>query len=145
MKAIWNIFQATFTATGGFLGWFLGGLDGLVYALIAFIALDYITGVMRGILEKNLSSRIGARGIFKKIAILLLVGAANIIDIYLVRSGNSPLRTSVIFFYSANEGISILENACAVGLPVPEKLKTVLVQLRGKEKNNTKEDEGGEK
>ena len=118
---------------GGFLGWFLGGLDGLVYALIALIVVDYVTGIMRGILEKKLSSRIGAQGIFKKIMVLLLVGVSNIIDIYLVRSGNSPLRTAVIFFYVANEGLSILENACAIGLPVPQKLKDVLAQMRNRE------------
>jgi len=120
---------------GGFLGWFLGGLDGLVYALIALIVVDYVTGIMRGILEKKLSSRIGAQGIFKKIMVLLLVGVSNIIDIYLVRSGNSPLRTAVIFFYAANEGISILENAAAVGLPVPQKLKDALAQLRQRDEN----------
>jgi toxin secretion/phage lysis holin len=117
---------------GSFLGWFLGGLDGLVYALVAFIVIDFITGIMRGILEKELSSHVGARGIFKKIMVLLLVGVANIIDIYLVRSGNSPLRTAVIFFYIANEGISVLENACFIGLPVPEKLKDVLAQLQNR-------------
>ena len=120
---------------GGFLGWFLGGLDGLVYALIAFIAIDYLAGFMRGILEKKLSSKVGAQGIFKKIMVLLLVGVANIIDIYLVRSGNSPLRTAVIFFYAANEGLSILENACAIGLPVPQKLKDTLAQLRQRDEN----------
>jgi len=117
---------------GGFLGWFLGGLDGLVYALIALICVDYITGILRGISEKKLNSQIGARGIIKNVVVLLLVGISNIIDIYLVRSGNSPLRTAVIFFYAANEGISILENACAIGLPVPGKLKDVLEQFKGK-------------
>ena len=142
MQAIKVGVQLGAAATGGFLGWFLGGFDGLVYALTAFIAIDYITAVIRGVIEKNLSSRAGAVGILKKIMILLLVGMANIIDIYLVRSANSPLRTAVIFFYTANEGISILENACAVGLPVPEKLKGVLAQLRGVK--NTKTDEEGE-
>jgi len=117
---------------GGFLGWFLGGLDGLVYALIAIVAVDFIAGIMRGILEKELSSKVCARGIFKKIMVLLLVGVANIVDIYLIQSHNSPLRTAVIFFYIANEGISVLENACAIGLPVPDKLKDVLVQFKKK-------------
>ena len=128
---IWIMYGVA--AIGGFLGWFLGELDGLVYALIAFIVIDYLTGFMRGILEKKLNSKVGAQGIFKKIMVLLLVGVANIIDIYLVQSGNSPLRTAVIFFYVANEGLSILENACVIGLPVPQKLKDVLAQMRNRE------------
>jgi toxin secretion/phage lysis holin len=124
--------RAGLAAIGGFIGWFLGGLDGLVYALIAFIIVDFLAGVRRGVMENELSSRIGARGIFKKIRVMLLVGIANIIDIYLIQSGNSPLRTAVIFFYISNEGLSILENASALGLPVPQKIKDVLAQLRKK-------------
>ena len=127
--------QGVAATVGGFLGWFLGGLDGLVYALIAFIVIDYLTGFMRGILKKKLNSKVGAEGIFKKIVMLLLVGVANIIDIYLVQSGNSPLRTAVIFFYVANEGLSILENACAIGLPVPQKLKDVVAQFQKRDEN----------
>ena len=117
---------------GGFLGWFLGGMDGLVYALITLVIVDFIAGVMKGIAEKELSSQICARGIFKKIMVLLLVGVANIIDIYLIRSDGSTFRSAVIFFYLANEGISILESACALGLPVPENLKEILKQFKGK-------------
>ena len=132
MQTVKTWIQLVAAAIGGFFGWFLGGLDGLVYALIAFIIVDFLAGVMRGIVEKELSSKIGARGIFKKIMVVLLVGVSNIIDIYLIQSGNSPLRTAVICFYIANEGISILENSSALGLPIPQKLKDVLAQLRKK-------------
>jgi len=133
MKDIWNWVQAAFATIGGTLGWFLGGLDGFLYVLIAFVVVDYITGVLRAVVEKKLSSRIGAHGIAKKVALFLVVGIALMIDTYLLGGTGSPLRTAVIFFYIANEGVSLLENATAVGLPVPEKLKDVLAQLHGKE------------
>ncbi len=131
MKTIWNGVQVGFAAVGGFLGWFLGGMDGFIYALIAFVVVDYLTGVMRAIIEKELSSRVGARGIFKKIVIFLLVGVAHLADVYLLGNGDA-LRTAVIFFYISNEGISLLENAAAIGLPVPGKMKDALAQLHGK-------------
>jgi toxin secretion/phage lysis holin len=99
------------------------------YALVAFVVLDYITGVMLALLEKRLSSDIGARGIFKKVMIFCLVGVAHIIDSNIIGDG-SVIRTAVIFFYLSNEGISIVENASKIGLPIPEKLKNVLAQLR---------------
>jgi toxin secretion/phage lysis holin len=98
------------------------------------VVVDYITGLMRAITEKSLSSRIGAKGIVKKVLIFLLVGIANLADVYLL-TGGEALRTAVIFFYIANEGISLLENATAIGLPVPEKLKDVLAQLHGKDES----------
>lgn len=128
MKVFWNWVQAGFTAVGGFLGWFLGGLDGFLYALIAFVAIDYLTGVMCAVADKKLSSEIGARGIFKKVLIFVLVGVGHIVDSQVIGDGG-VIRTAVIFFYLSNEGISILENAAHVGLPIPEKLKTVLAQL----------------
>ena len=133
MKTIRLTIQFTLTTIGGWLGWFLGGLDGLVYALIAFVVIDYITGIMCAVLEKKLSSEVGARGIFKKILIFSLVGIAHIIDSRLIGSG-SAVRTAVIFFYITNEGISIIENAALIGLPVPNKLKDILAQLN-KEKD----------
>ncbi len=129
MKDIWNWVQAAFAAIGGTLGWFLGGLDGFLYALIAFVVVDYITGVLRAVVEKKLSSRIGAHGIAKKVAIFLVVGIGHLIDTYLLGGTSAPLRTAVIFFYIANEGVSLLENATSIGLPVPEKLKDILAQL----------------
>lgn len=129
MKEIWNWTQLSLAALGGFLGWFLGGYDGFLYALIAFVVLDYLLGVMCGIVEKHLSSDVGARGIFKKVVIFSLVGVAHIIDQNIIGDG-SAIRTAVIFFYLSNEGISIIENATRLGLPVPEKLRDVLEQLK---------------
>ena len=128
MKEFWNTIQPIFTAIGGWLGYFLGGCDGLLYALIAFVVIDYITGVMCAINDKTLSSEVGFRGICRKVLIFLLVGIANILDVQVIGTG-SVLRTAVIFFYISNEGVSLLENAAHLGLPVPEKIKTVLEQL----------------
>ena len=127
----WKYIQAVFTALGGWLGWFLGGCDGLIYALIAFVVIDYITGLMCAVVNKQLSSEVGFNGIFKKVLIFILVGTGNIVDKQLIGSG-SVLRTAVIFFYLSNEGISIIENAGILGLPIPQKLKDVLAQLKGK-------------
>ena len=128
MKEFWNAIQFIFAALGGWLGWFLGGCDGLLYALIAFVVVDYITGVMCAVVDKKLSSEVGFKGIFKKILIFLLVGIANLLDVNIIGNG-SVLRTATIFFYLSNEGVSLLENATHLGLPVPEKLKSVLQQL----------------
>ena len=128
MKEFWNMIQLMFTAVGGWLGWFLGGCDGLLYALIAFVAIDYITGVMCAINDHSLSSEVGFRGICRKVLIFLLVGIANILDVNVIGAG-SVLRTAVIFFYIYNEGVSLMENAAHLGLPVPEKIKVVLEQL----------------
>ena len=128
MKQIWSGIQIAFTAFGGFLGWFLGGFDGFLYALIAFTVIDYITGVMCAITDKNLSSSIGFKGICRKVLIFTLVGIGNIVDVYVLGQGG-VLRTAVIFFYPSNEGVSILENSAHLGLPIPEKLKEVLEQL----------------
>lgn len=135
MKNQFNIIQAIFTAIGGYIGWFLGGVDGFMYALIAFVIIDYVTGLMVAVLERKLSSEVGFRGIFKKVLIFALVGIGNIIDVYLFKNG-SAIRTAVIFFYVSNEGISIMENASKIGLPIPQKLKDILEQLNGEEKNN---------
>lgn len=128
MKEFWNTIQLIFSAVGGWLGYFLGGCDGLLYALIAFVVIDYITGVMCAIINRELSSAVGFKGIFRKALIFLLVGIANIIDVQVIGTG-AVLRTAVIFFYISNEGVSLLENAGHLGLPIPEKIKTVLEQL----------------
>lgn len=128
MKEFWNTIQLIFTAVGGWLGYFLGGCDGLLYALIAFVVIDYITGVMCAVINRELSSAVGFKGIFRKVLIFLLVGIANIIDVQVIGTG-AVLRTAVIFFYISNEGVSLLENAGHLGLPIPEKIKTVLGQL----------------
>ena len=128
MKEFWNMIQLIFAAIGGWLGWFLGGYDGLFYALIAFVVIDYITGMMCAINDHTLSSEVGFRGICRKVLILLLVGIANILDVQVIGTG-SVLRTAVIFFYISNEGVSLLENAGHLGLPIPKKLKDILAQL----------------
>mgnify|MGYP002791478666 CR=1 FL=1 len=128
MKEFWNMVQMVIAGIGGWLGWFLGGFDGLVYALLAFVVIDYVTGVMCAVADRNLSSEVGFRGIAKKVLVFLLVGVANILDVHVIGNG-SVLRTAVIFFYISNEGVSLLENASRLGLPIPEKMKAVLKQL----------------
>ncbi len=137
MKEFWNTIQLVFTALGGWLGYFLGGCDGLLYALLAFVVIDYITGVMCAINDKNLSSEVGFRGICRKVLIFLLVGIANILDVQVIKTG-SVLRTAVIFFYISNEGISLLENASHLGLPVPEQIKAVLEQIHSRSESEGK-------
>lgn len=128
MKEFWNTMQMVFAAVGGWLGYFLGGCDGLLIALVVFAVVDYITGVMCAINDKKLSSEVGFRGICRKVLIFFLVGMANILDVQVIGTG-SVLRTAIIFFYLSNEGVSLVENAAHLGLPVPEKLKAVLEQL----------------
>ncbi|HEO5418786.1 TPA: phage holin family protein [Streptococcus agalactiae] len=133
MKEFWNMIQIVFTAVGGWLGYFLGGCDGLIIALLLFVVTDYITGVMCAVADKKLSSEVGFKGICRKVLIFMMVGIANIIDMQIIKSG-SVIRTAVIFFYLSNEGLSLIENAAHLGLPVPDKLKTVLEQLHDKER-----------
>ena len=128
MKQIWTRIQTAFIALGGTLGWFLGGADGFLYALIAFVVIDYITGMMCAFADRELSSKVGFKGICRKVIIFLLVGVANLLDVYIIGTG-SVLRTAVIFFYLSNEGLSLLENGAHLGLPIPEKIKNVLAQL----------------
>ena len=128
MKEIWNWIQLALSAVGGALGWFFGGMDGLIYALLVFVIADYITGVMCAIADKNLSSEVGFKGICKKVLIFVMVGIGHIMDTYLIGNGE-VLRTAVIFFYLSNEGVSMLENAGHLGLPIPAKLKDILEQL----------------
>ena len=137
MKEFWNTIQFAFAAIGGWLGYFLGGCDGLLYALLTFVVIDYITGVMYAIADKNLSSEVGFKGICRKVLIFLLVGIANVLDVQIIGTG-SVLRTAVIFFYISNEGVSLLENAAHLGLPVPEKIKTVLEQLHDRAESEEK-------
>ncbi len=128
MKEFWSFIQLVFAGIGGWLGWFLGGCDGLLYALLAFVVIDYITGVMCAIADHTLSSTVGFKGICRKVLIFALVGIGHILDTQVIGSG-SVLRTAVIFFYISNEGVSLVENAAHLGLPIPEKLKAVLEQL----------------
>ena len=132
MKEFWNIIQVIIAGIGGWLGWFLGESDGLLYTLIAFVAVDYITGVMCAIADKKLSSQVGFKGICRKVLIFALVGIGHVLDAQVIGAG-SVLRTAVIFFYLSNEGVSLIENTAHLGLPVPEKIKEVLSQLHDKE------------
>lgn len=136
MKEFWNTIQIIFTGVGGWLGYFLGGCDGLLYALVVFVVVDYITGVMCAINNKTLSSAVGFKGICRKVLIFLLVGIANVLDVQVIGTG-SVLRTAVIFFYISNEGISLLENAGHLGLPIPDKVKVVLEQLHDRAEKET--------
>ena len=137
MKEFWNMIQLAFAGVGGWLGYFLGGCDGLILALLAFVVIDYITGVMCAIADKKLSSAVGFKGICRKVLIFLLVGIANILDVQVIGTG-SVLRTAVIFFYISNEGVSLLENAGHLGLPIPVKIKSVLEQLHDRAESEEK-------
>lgn len=143
MKEFWNMVQLVITAIGGWLGYFLGGCDGLIMALLLFVAADYITGIMCAISDRRLSSEVGFKGICRKVLIFMLVGIANVLDVQIIGTG-SVLRTAVIFFYLSNEGISLLENAGHLGLPIPKKLRKVLEQLHDRSEETAdekKEDE----
>lgn len=142
VEIAWGKIQAAFTALGGWMGYFLGGMDGMLTALVIFMALDYVTGVMCAIIDKKLSSAVGFKGICKKVLVLALVGLANIVDRNITGTGDA-LRTAVVCFYLSNEGVSILENAAHIGLPVPEKLKAILKQLhkRGEDETEQRDDE----
>ena len=132
MREIWSIIQAAIASIGAALGYYLGGWDGFLYALLAFVIIDYITGIMCAVLDKKLSSEIGFRGIFKKVLIFSLVAIGHIVDQSVIGDG-SVIRTAVIFFYLSNEGVSILENAAHIGLPIPQKLKDILEQLHDRD------------
>jgi len=134
VKTVGTGAQIAATAIGGFIVWLLGGCDGLLYALAAMIAIDYVTGVLCAISERKLSSEIGMRGIIKKVSVFLLVGVAHIVDGVVGSSG--ILRSATIMFFISNEGLSLLENATRIGVPIPPKLKDMLAQLRQR-------DEGG--
>lgn len=128
MKELWNGIQIAVTVAGGWLGFLLGDLDGLLYALLVFVVIDYLTGILCAVLDRGLSSEVGFRGIFKKVVIFALVGVGHVLDAHVLGQG-SVIRTAVVFFYLSNEGVSILENAAHIGLPVPEKLRNILAQL----------------
>ena len=138
MQNVIDKLQFAFAALGGFLGWFFGGFDGFLYALIVFVVTDYFTGILAAGIRKELSSEVGFKGICRKVLIFLLVGIANIVDVQVIGTG-SVLRTAVIFFYLSNEGVSLLENAAHLGLPVPEKMKDILAQLHDRAENTESE------
>lgn len=141
MRACIKYFEVIAMSLGAVLGWYLGSPDGFLYTLVAFVVADYVTGVLRAGVERKLSSTIGFRGIARKIMIFILVGVANLIDTFVVPDANDVIRTAVIFFYIANEGLSIIENSAALGLPIPTKLTTSLKQLH-REEINEQDEEG---
>lgn len=128
MKELLTLNKVLFSMIGGLIGSLFGELDGILYALLVFIIIDYLTGIFAAVVEKQLSSSIGFRGIFKKIAILFLVSIGHMIDTAIIKQGGT-IRTMVIFFYLSNEGLSILENTVRIGLPIPEKLQAILKQI----------------
>lgn len=138
---VWAKVQMAFTVIGGWIGYFVGGVDGLMTALLIFMALDYITGLMCAVIDKKLSSAVGFKGICKKVLIIMLVGVAHVVDLHVVGTGDA-LRSAVVCFYLSNEGVSMLENAAHLGLPVPDKLKAVLEQLHDRNDKAIPTDEG---
>ena len=132
MKHFFNGLSVALALIGGWLALFLGPFDGLLITLVVFVILDYITGMVSAGINHKLSSAVGFKGIAKKVLIFVIVGVANLIDMYILKGGYSVLRTAVIFFYLGNEGISILENAGECGLPIPTKIRQLLEQLRDK-------------
>lgn len=141
VELIWTKVQIALTAIGGWLGYFVGGMDGMLIALIVLMALDYVTGVMCAIVDKKLSSAVGFKGICKKVLILMLAGVANIVDLHVIGTG-SALRGAVIAFYMSNEALSLFENAAHIGLPVPDTLKNALVQLHRRDDKESTTDRG---
>ena len=139
MKEFWNLIQMAFAALGGWLGYFLGGCDGLLYALLAFVVLDYVTGVMCAISDRSLNSNVSFRGLARKVLIFAMVGIGHILDVQILGK-TGVLRTAIIFFYLSNEGLSLVENAAYLGLPVPEKLRAVLEQLHEKSRGEDEEE-----
>ena len=128
MKEIWAAIHIGIAWVGGVVGWYFGNMGGVIYALLAFVIVDYVTGFIKAIVTKKLSSSIGAKGIAKKVMLFLIVGIAHLADLYLLNDSGA-LRTAVVFFYISNEGLSILENAAAIGLPIPLKLNVILAKL----------------
>lgn len=124
-----DLVKIFFTIFGSLIGFFLGDLDIFIYSLTAFVICDYVSGIIRAGFERKLSSKIGFKGILKKIMIFIIVGIANICDKNLIKN-QAMIRSSIIFFYIANEGLSILENALAMDLPIPKKLKILLEQFK---------------
>lgn len=128
---IFNNCRYVLAAAGTMINYFLGGWDITLQVLIVFVVLDYLTGIMAAYFKKELSSDVGRRGIAKKLLIFILVGLAAMLDKTGVIS-EPVFRTLVCWFYIGNEGLSILENATYIGLPIPAALKEAMVNIKGK-------------
>lgn len=134
-----KILDCTAAAVGAVVGFLYGEVTGLFWAVIAFMAVDYITGVLVAVINKNLSSEIGFKGLVKKLLILVFVAMGHIMDTYVIGSG-SALMSAVMLFFLANEGVSIIENAVGLGMPVPKKLRDVLEQLKQESEGDDNDD-----
>ncbi|MDE7295564.1 MAG: phage holin family protein [Oscillospiraceae bacterium] len=128
------VFGGIITAVSGFLG----GMDGIMYALLAFISIDYVTGVMAAAKKRELSSEVGFWGIVKKVCIIVLVGVAHFIDVYVMRSGDI-FRAAVALYYIGNEGLSLLENIESIGVKLPGKLVDAMRQIRDENESGSKQ------
>lgn len=130
MEKLFNNISMVFGLIGGAIVSFLGGWDGIAITLVTLIISDYITGVLKAIYNKELSSEIGIKGIIRKVLVLIVVGITVLLEQNL---GIPAIREMVIMFFIANEGISLLENIAQMGIKFPKKLKDILLQLREKE------------
>ena len=131
MITFWRYIQICLSALGAWLVQMLGGVNDIIVVLLALVCIDYATGVAKAISTKTLSSEIGFKGLARKAMILTIVALGNLVDLYLIKDG-SVMRSACIFFYIANETISVIENLGALGVPMPQKLKEVLLQLKEK-------------
>lgn len=129
MGNLLNYFKVFIATLGTGLTWIFGAWDIAIIVLVSFMALDYFTGVLRAVVNKEVSSDIGLKGIARKTVIFVVLIVSVLLD-RLLNTGTWVFRTLVCYFYIANEGISLLENCACLGLPIPEKLKDVLVQLK---------------
>ena len=125
---------------GALFGFFFGEAGGLLYVLTAFMVMDYITGLIAAGIAHRISSEIGFKGLAKKLLILAFVSMGHILDSF-VLSGTPAVMSAVMLFYIANEGISIIENAAQLGMPIPKKLKMLLEQLKDSDEKEDKNDE----
>lgn len=131
MKDVGTIYNAVVACFGAVVGFMFGGVSGLLIAFIVFIVFDFITGVLTGIVEKNLSSETAFKGFVRKVFEILIVSAAHLLDFYVFKEGN-VLFTSTCFVFISTEGISLIENAARLGVPIPKVVVDTLSQLKVK-------------
>ena len=136
MEKIFNWLSIIIGTVGGCLIALLGGWDNLIVALLTLMCLDYVTGLIKAIYQKELSSKIGFKGILKKILVLVIVSVSSIAENHF---GVPAVREMVIMFFAFNEALSVLENADSIGLPLPKKLKQALIQIRDEKGGNKDE------
>lgn len=137
MEKLFNQISIWAGLSGGMLAYWLGEWDVLLEVMVFLVVADYITGLIKGVCRKELSSETGFRGLLRKIVIFIVIATA--FEIQMLLGGTIPLREIVIMFYIANEGLSLLENASEF-VPIPEKMKALLLQLREKEKQDSAAD-----